>query len=131
LHVIIKEKEKDQVTYTKYSYSFSVAMSHNSNPNADTSGFSYPSAAGIPTNLDQTYVDIVPTSNSSITESSSSVPMTTTYSTLNHHIEPSVDRYQGKLGDEHGGAGTRADDRKGENVINDGYTATPVATKHS
>jgi hypothetical protein len=104
-------------------------MSHNPNPNADTSGFNYPSAAGIPTNFDQTYVGIVPTANSSTTESSSSVPITTTYSILNDHIGSAVDQHAGKLEGEHGGAGTRADDRKGENVKNDGYTATPVATK--
>ncbi|CAF0791529.1 unnamed protein product [Adineta steineri] len=104
-------------------------MSHNPNPNADTSGFNYPSAAGVPTNTDQTHIGIVPTANSSTTESSSSVPITTTHSTLNNRIGPAIDRHQGQLYDEHGGAGTRADDRKGENVHNDGYTATPVATK--
>jgi hypothetical protein len=107
-------------------------MSHNPNSNADTSGFNYPSAAGIPTNIEQTYVDLLPTVNSSTMDSSSSVPITTTYSTLNNHIGPSVDRHQGKLEGEHGGAGTRADDRKGELVKNDGHTATPVAkTDHS
>jgi len=104
-------------------------MTHNPNPNADTSGFNYPSAAGIPTNTNQTHVGIVPTANSSTTESSSSVPITTTHSTLNNHIGPSIDRHQGKLEGEHGGAGTRADDRKGENVKNEGHTATPVAKK--
>ena len=102
-------------------------MSHNPNPNADTSGFSYPSAAGIPTNTQQTHVGIVPTANSSTTESSSSVPIT--HSTMINHIGPSIDRHQGKLYGEHGGAGTRTDDRKGENVRNDGHTATPVASK--
>jgi hypothetical protein len=48
---------------------------------------------------------------------------------LNNHIGPSIDRHQGKLEGEHGGAGTRADDRKGELVKNDGHTATPVAKK--
>jgi hypothetical protein len=102
-------------------------MSHNPNPNADTSGFNYPSAAGIPTNLDQTYVGIVPTPNSSTTESSSSVPITTTYPTLNQHIGPCVDRHQGQLGGEHGGSGTRTDDRKGETVKNEGDTTSPTA----
>jgi hypothetical protein len=101
-------------------------MSHNPNPNADTSGFNYPSAAGKPTNLEQTHIGLVPTANSSTTESSSSVPITTT---LNNHIGPSVDRNQGKLGGEHGGAGTRADDRKGETVQNEGDTTSPTA-KH-
>jgi len=104
-------------------------MSHNPNSNADTSGFNYPTAAGIPTNIEQTYVDIVPTANSSTIESSSSVPITTTYSTLNNHIGPSIDRHQGKFDGEHGGAGTRADDRQGVLVKNDGHTATPVAKK--
>jgi hypothetical protein len=72
-------------------------MSHNSNPNADTSGFNYPSAAGLPTNVDET------------------------------RIGPSVDLLHGKLGGEHGGSGTRADDRKGENVPTTGETASPVA----
>ncbi|UJR16147.1 hypothetical protein I4U23_003058 [Adineta vaga] len=102
-------------------------MSHNPNPNADTSGFSYPSAAGIPTNIDRIPVDIIPTSTSSITESSSSVPVTSTNSTSNSRIGPAIDLHHGKLYDEHGGAGTRADDRKGEIVKNDGHTATPVA----
>ena len=102
-------------------------MSHNPNPNADTSGFNYPSAAGKPTNIEQTHIGIVPTANSSTTESSSSVPITTTYSTLNDRIGPAVDRHQGKLEGEHGGAGTRANDRQGVHVKNDGYTATPVA----
>jgi hypothetical protein len=104
-------------------------MSHNPNPNADTSGFNYPSAAGIPTNTFQTHVGVVPTANSSTTESSSSVPIKTTHSTLNDPIGPSIDRHQGKLEGEHGGAGTRTDDRKGENVHNDGYTATPPVAK--
>lgn len=88
--------------------------------------FNYPSAAGIPTNVDKIHIGIVPTGNSLITESSSSVPITTT---LNNHLGPSIDLHQGKLEGEHGGAGTRDDDRKGENVHNDGYTATPVANK--
>jgi len=88
-------------------------MSHNPNSNADTSGFNYPSAAGIPTTTESS--------------SSSSVTMTTTHSTLNDPIGPASDRHQGKLEGEHGGAGTRADDRKGLNVKNAGYTATPVA----
>jgi hypothetical protein len=102
-------------------------MTHNPNPNADTSGFNYPSAAGKPTNMEQTHVGIVPTANSSTTESSSSVPITTTYPTS--HLGPSVDINHGKLGDEHGGSGTRTDDRKGENVKNEGDTTTSVA-KH-
>ncbi|CAF0756327.1 unnamed protein product [Rotaria sordida] len=106
-------------------------MSHNPNPNANTSGFNYPSAAGIPTNTDQTHVGILPTINSSTIESPSMVPITTTttQSNLTDHVGPSIDLHYGKLNDEHGGAGTRADDRKGENVKNDGYTATPVTQK--
>lgn len=102
-------------------------MSHNSNPNADTSGFNYPSAAGKATNLDQTHVGIVPTANSSTTESSSTVPITTTYPTLNNQVGPALDRNHGKLGGEHGGAATREDDRKGETVKNEGDTTTSVA----
>jgi hypothetical protein len=105
-------------------------MTHNPNPNADTSGFNYPSAAGVPTNFDQTHVGIVPTANSSTVESSSSVPIKTTHSTLNNPIGPSVDRHQGQLGGEHGGAGTRTDDRKGETVKNEGDTTTSVAEKN-
>ncbi len=104
-------------------------MSHNPDPNANTSGFNYPSAAGKPTNLDQTHVGIVPTANSSTTESSSSVPITTTYPTLNNPIGPSVDRNQGKLGGEHGGAGTRTDDRKGETVVHEPDETTPTIQK--
>lgn len=103
-------------------------MSHNPNPNADTSGFSYPSAAGVPTNVERTHVGIIPTSSSSVVESSSSVPVTMTHATLNERVGPAVDRHQGQLYGEHGGAGTRADDRKGELVKNDGHTATPVAS---
>jgi hypothetical protein len=102
-------------------------MSHNPNPNADTSGFSYPSAAGVPTNLDQTNAGIVPTANSSTTESSSSVPISQIHSTPNNIIGPALDRNHGKLGGEHGGSGTRTDDRKSETVPNDGYTASPTA----
>jgi len=127
--VLLYKRKKKIPTSNIQRYSVSVVMSHNPNPNADTSGFSYPTAAGIPTNMAETYVDILPTANSSTTESSSSVPMTITHSTLNNRIGPSVDRHQGKFYGEHGGAGTRADYRKGENVHNDGYTATPVATK--
>ena len=79
--------------------------------------------------MDQTYVGIMPTANSSTTESSSSVPITMTHSTLNNRIGPSIDRHQGKLYGEHGGTGTGADDRKDEHAHNDGHTATPVATK--
>ncbi|CAF0788573.1 unnamed protein product [Rotaria sp. Silwood1] len=106
-------------------------MSHNSYPNADNSGFNYSSAAGIPTNIDQTHVTILPTTSSSTIESPStiSITTTTTQSNLNNHVRTSGDLHYGKLNDEHGGAGTRADDRKGENVKNDGYTATPVAQK--
>ena len=102
-------------------------MSHNPNPNADTSGFSYPSAAGVPTNITQTHVGLMPTSTSSIPESSSSVSTTITHSTSDNRIGPAVDRHHGKLYGEHGGAGTRANDRKGEIVKNDGHTPTPVA----
>jgi hypothetical protein len=98
-------------------------MSHNSNPNDDTSGFNYPSAAGVPTNLDQT-VGIAPTANSSSTESSSSVYTTQTTPLPNTQIDPN----QGKLGGEHGGAGTRNDDRKDEYVTDTGDTTSPVAT---
>jgi len=105
-------------------------MSPNQNPNADTSGLNYPSAAGVPTNLDQTYVGIVPTANSSTTESSSSVPTKTTYPTLNNRVGPSIDPNHGKLGGEHGGSGTRTDDRKGDNVENEANTACPVSKHH-
>ena len=105
-------------------------MSHNANPNADTSGFNYPSAAGVPTNFDQTHVGILPTGNSSTVESSSSVPMTNAYVKAPAHIGPAIDLHHGKLGDEHGGSGTRADDRKGETVKNEGDTTTSVAEKH-
>jgi hypothetical protein len=102
-------------------------MSHNPNPNADTSGFNYSSAAGVPTNLDQNFVGIAPTGNSSTTESSSSVPLSQMQSTPNNHVGPALDRNFGKLGGEHGGSGTRTDDRKGETVPNDGYTVSPTA----
>ncbi|CAF0871126.1 unnamed protein product [Rotaria sordida] len=102
-------------------------MSHNPNPNADTSGFNYPSAAGKPTNVDQTHFGYVPISSNSVVESSSSVPMTTTHPTLHSHVGPSIDRNFGKLGSEHGGAGTRADDRKGEIVKNEGDTTQSTA----
>lgn len=103
-------------------------MSHNLNQYADSSGFNYPSAAGIPTNINQTHIGIIPTGNSSIPESSSSVPMTTTINpTLDNRLEADISLHQGKFDGEHGGAGTRSDDRKGMNVKNDGYTATPVA----
>ena len=102
-------------------------MSHNPNPNADTSGFNYPSAAGKPTNYDQTHVGIVPTSNNSATESSSTVPMTTTHSTSATPLGPSVSVNHGKLGGEHGGAGTRTDDRKGEIVKGEGDKVSPTA----
>jgi hypothetical protein len=101
-------------------------MSHHANPNADTSGFNYPSAAGVPTNTDQTYVGIVPTANSSTTESSSSVPISQTYPAS--QVGPTIDKNQGKLGGEHGGAGTREDDRKGEYVKDAGDTTSPSAT---
>ena len=104
-------------------------MSHNPNPNADTSGFNYPSAAGVSTNSLQTHVGIIPTSSSSATECSSSVPVHVTHSTLETHIGPSIDRHQGQMGGEHGGAGTRTDDRKGEHVRDQGDTTTPVAEK--
>ena len=104
-------------------------MSHNPNPNADTSGFSYPSAAGVATNFDETHVGILPSTHSSRTECSSSVAHHAAYPKDTHHIGPSLDRHHGQMGDEHGGAGTRADDRKGENVRNEGDTATPVASK--
>jgi hypothetical protein len=103
-------------------------MSHN--PNADTSGFNYSGAAGVRTNLDQTYVGIVPTSNSSNTETSSSVPIVTNNPTLNNHIVPSIDPNYGKLGGEHGGSGTRTDDRKGDNVENEANTACPTSKHH-
>ncbi len=102
-------------------------MSHNPNPNADTSGFNYPSAAGKPTNFDQTNIGIAPTANSSITESSSSVPVTVTHPTVNQPIGLTIDPNHGKLGGEHGGAGTRRDDRKGEIVPNEGDTTSPTA----
>jgi len=102
-------------------------MSHNPNPNADTSGFNYPSAAGIATNYEQTNVGIVPTANSSATESSSSVPLTRTHPASVSHIGPSIDIHQGQLGGEHGGSGTRTDDRKGETVKNEGDTTTSTA----
>jgi len=98
-------------------------MSHNPNPNADTSGFSYPSAAGKPTNTDQNYVANVAPSDSSVTESSSTVPMGQTYTMPTNRLGPAVDLHHGKLGDEHGGAGTRADDRKGD-------TISPTAQHH-
>ncbi|CAF1020875.1 unnamed protein product [Adineta steineri] len=101
-------------------------MSHNPNPNVDNSGFNYPSAAGKATNTDQTHVGIMPTANSSTAESSSSVPMTTTYPTQTH-IGPSIDIHHGQLGGEHGGSGTRTDDRKGETVKNEGDTTTSTA----
>ncbi|UJR30537.1 hypothetical protein I4U23_018067 [Adineta vaga] len=104
-------------------------MSHNPNPNADTSGFNYPSAAGKPTNFDQTHVGIVPTANNSATESSSSVSITTTQPISQTHIGPSISIHHGQLGGEHGGSGTRADDRKGETVQNEGDTVSPTA-KH-
>ena len=104
-------------------------MSHNANPNADTSGFNYPSAAGVPTNVDQTHVGILPSGNPSIVESSSSVAMTNTFGKAPTQIGPAIDRNHGKLGDEHGGSGTRADDRKGETVKNEGDTTTSVARK--
>lgn len=47
-------------------------MSHNPNPNADTSGFNFPSAAGVRANVDRVSIGIAPTVNDSITESSSS-----------------------------------------------------------
>ena len=84
-------------------------MSHNLNSTTNTSGFNYPSAAGIPTG------------------DSSSVPIATEHSTLNDSTGTTVDPHHGKLEGEHGGAGTRADDRLGINVKNDGHTATPVA----
>ncbi|CAF2369672.1 unnamed protein product [Rotaria sp. Silwood2] len=104
-------------------------MSHNPYPNANTSDFQYPNAAGILTNINQTNVGILPTTNSSTIESSSMVSITTTQSNLNNHTRLSINHLYGKLNDEHGGAGTRADDRKGANVKSDGYTATPVAQK--
>jgi hypothetical protein len=105
-------------------------MSHNPNSNADTSGFNYPSAAGVPTNLDQNNVGIVPTANSSTTESSSSVRTTTTYPTSNNRAGPTSDPNYGKLGGEHGGSGTRTDDRKGDNVENEANTASPISKHH-
>ena len=50
--------------------------------------------------------------------------MTTTQQT--QPIGPALDRNHGKLGDEHGGAGTRSDDRKGETIKNEGDTTTPT-----
>ncbi|CAF2733077.1 unnamed protein product [Rotaria sp. Silwood2] len=102
-------------------------MSHNPNPKVDPSGFYYSTAAGKPTNIGQTHVGYVPPGDSSIVESSSSVPMTTTNSMLHSYQGPMVDRNLGKLGDEHGGAGTRTDDRKGEIVKNEGDTPSPTA----
>ena len=85
-------------------------MSHNPNTRADTSGFNYPSAAGIPTPTATAQVNAVH-------------PNTET------DLGPAIDPNFGKLGGEHGGAGTRADDRKGEVIFNEGHSATPVA-KH-
>lgn len=105
-------------------------MSHNPNPNADTSGFNYPSAAGKPTNTVQNHIGYVALSDSSVTESSSSVPIRQTYTTPNAPLGPALDRNHGKLGDEHGGAGTRDDDRKGDTVKNEGDTTSPTAQHH-
>ncbi|CAF3726006.1 unnamed protein product [Rotaria sp. Silwood1] len=105
-------------------------MSHNPNPNADTPGFNYSTAAGVPTNTNQTHIGYVPPSDSSVTESSSSVPMTFTDPTLHSPLGPYVDRNFGKLGGEHGGAGTRTNDRKGETVKNEGDTTTSTAEHH-
>lgn len=102
-------------------------MSHNPNPRVDTSGFNYPSAAGKATNYDQVHTGIIPTGNSSTTESSSSVPISQTQTISTNRVGPALDKDHGKLGGEHGGAGTREDDRKGENVPNVGDTTSPTA----
>lgn len=104
-------------------------MSHNPNPKADTSGFNYPSAAGKVTNTDQHHIGHV-ASGDTATESSSSVPQSQTYTTGNVHSGPALDINHGKLGDEHGGAGTRHNDRKGETVQNEGDTTSPTAQHH-
>jgi hypothetical protein len=97
---------------------------------ANTSGFSCSTAAGVPTNLIQTNDGIFPTANSSTTESSSSVPQSHIQSAPNNIVGPALDRNHGKLGGEHGGAGTRTDDRKGETVPHEGDNASPTA-KHT
>lgn len=102
-------------------------MSHNPNPRVDTSGFNYPSAAGKATNLEQINTGIIPTGSSSTNESSSSVPSSQTQTIQTNRVGPALDKDHGKLGAEHGGSGTRTDDRKGENVPNTGDTVSPTA----
>lgn len=102
-------------------------MSHNLDPRTDQSGFNYPSAAGKPTNLDQTHIGYIPPSDSSVPVSSSSVPSSFVHTTPTNIVGPALDKNHGKLGGEHGGAGTRDDDRKGENVPNTGDTVSPTA----
>ena len=96
---------------------------------ADRSGLNFSTAAGVKTNLFQTHDGIVPTANSSTTESSSSVPKSQIHSMANNIVGPALDRNHGKLGGEHGGAGTRTDDRKGEIVPHEGDNVSPTA-KH-
>lgn len=102
-------------------------MSHLPNPNVDNSGFHYPSAAGVRTNIDQTHFGVSPTSSSSAVQSSSSIPMKTTHPGLHTPYGGAFDPNHGKLGGEHGGAGTRTDDRKDEIVRDEGNTTSPVA----
>ena len=102
-------------------------MSHLPNPNVDNSGFNYPSAAGVRTNIDQTHFGQSPVSSSSAVESSSSVPMKTTVAGLHSPYGGALDPNHGQLGGEHGGAGTRNDDRKGEVVLDEANSASPVA----
>jgi len=104
-------------------------MSHITGSNLvgkDDSGFNYPSAAGLKTNSDVQIVGLTPSTIDPVTLSSTSVTSAETVTLTPHIIDPN----HGKLGSgEHGGAGTRADDRQGQNVKQTGDTLTPVASQ--
>lgn len=105
-------------------------MSSNPNPYTDSSGFNYSAAAGIPTNTFQTHFSNIHAGDKLIPESIKSVPVTPlTQPVLEVHTQPIISENFGKLGGEHGGAGTRENDRKGEIVNHEVDDASPV-TKH-
>ncbi|CAF0849551.1 unnamed protein product [Didymodactylos carnosus] len=86
----------------------------------DSSGFNYSSAAGVPSGgvHDRS---ALPTTHDTTTVAISSPTSPTVL--MGTTLSPD----HGKLGSEHGGAGTRNNDRLGQNVPQTGDTTSPVS----
>ncbi|CAF1343603.1 unnamed protein product [Didymodactylos carnosus] len=93
----------------------------------DSSGFNYNSAAGVPSRGVREQPALPTTHDTTVVVTSSATASTNPTVLIGTTLSPDY----GKLGGEHGGAGTRSDDRLGQNVPQTGDTTSPVSNLNS